>query len=1110
MRGPIIIVICLLATIPCSARIITVDDDGPADYSNVQAAIDAAEEGDEIIVSIGIYYENISFRGNNFILRSTEPLNPIVVAATIIDGHLGGSVVTFTGTESSTCVLSGFTITNGRGTGVGYNYGGGIYGNGTLATIQNNIISGNRTASPYYPCSGFGGGLYDCDGTIQCNIISANFTSGNEGQAWGGGLYGCDGIIRNNIISGNWAFSGWGCYGGGIASCNGTIQNNTIFGNLAGDYGGGLSDCNGTIINCVIWQNTAAEGAQIYASSTPSYSCIQDWTGGGIGNINFDPCFVDAAGGDYHLSLLSPCIDAGDPSYSPSPGETDIDGEPRVFNSHIEIGADEINNEEPLIGVTPGKIEFVSQESGPNPEPQIISIWNAGVDVINWQIIEDCTWLEAWPTNGVSTGQTNEVTLTVDTSTLSIGSYTCTLEVHDLIAINSPQIVSVTLHIFSEIVYVPSRISTIQGAIDHVLDEGNVIVADGIYTGEGNRDIDFRGKAITVRSENGPDTCIIDCNGTEADPHRGFHFHKGEDANSILNGFTITNGYASGNYAGGGGGAVICEHSSPLINNCIIPNNLAEHSGGGIACWEQSRATITNCTFIHNIAKYGGGMLTKDSNTTILNCIFTNNYAEGSQYGQSSGGGMYASGGSPILTGCTFNGNAAYHTGGGMRIQGSSPKLTDCTFSNNSAKDYGAGIANYFSQPSITSCIFAGNALTASKYGGGGGILNYESNPTLKNCAFKENSAPDCGGGISNWASNLEIISCTFNANSAGEWGGGMYSRDHSSLMLTNCVFRENVATERGGGINNSSSDSNLINCLFTGNSATYGGALYNSYSDHTITNVTFIGNSSDFGGAIYNTYKSSTALTNSILWDNIATISGNEIYLALFISRWDFPSEATVSYSDVKGGPAIVYVEPLCTLNWGSGNIDTDPCFVQPGYWDANGTPDDANDDYWIEGDYHLLPGSPCIDAGDPNYIAEPNETDLDGKPRVMGGRIDMGAYEYRPPISAEMDVEPETLNLASKGRWITAFIQLPEDYNVADIDPNSIFLENEIKPARFWLTEDNQTAIAKFNREEVQDILDIGQLELTITGQLTDGNLFVGTDVITVIDKSGGKSPK
>ena len=119
--------------------------------------------------------------------------------------------------------------------------------------------------------------------------------------------------------------------------------------------------------------------------------------------------------------------------------------------------------------------------------------------------------------------------------------------------------------------------STIQAGIDAALDGETVFVADGTYMGEGNRDIDFCGKAITVRSEHGAESCIIDCGGSEEEYHRGFCFHSGEDPKSILDGFTIKNGY----YRDGGG--IYCDSgSSPIIENNIISNNLASYRGGRI------------------------------------------------------------------------------------------------------------------------------------------------------------------------------------------------------------------------------------------------------------------------------------------------------------------------------------------------------------------------------------------------------------------------------------------------------------------------------------------------------------------------------------------------
>ncbi len=250
-------------------------------FATIQRSINASFDGDIIVVAEGTYLENIRFHGKNIVLRSTDPFDPGVVENTIIDGNRSGSVVTFEGTENETCVLSGFTIRNG----CGYD-GGGICGGDwelqTGATIKDNVITGNCGAE-------HGGGLAYCGGTIHNNIIFRN--SGNN-------------------------------EGGGLAYCRGTIRNNTIVGNS----GGGAS-CSGTVVNCIVWGNVPY---QVGGVCVPAYCCIQDWGGGGEGNISADPEFVDGENGNFRLSPSSPCIDAGD-NTSPNFPDTDIRGMHRIM-----------------------------------------------------------------------------------------------------------------------------------------------------------------------------------------------------------------------------------------------------------------------------------------------------------------------------------------------------------------------------------------------------------------------------------------------------------------------------------------------------------------------------------------------------------------------------------------------------------------------------------------------------------------------------------------------------------------------------------------------------------------------------------------------------------
>ena len=362
------------------------------------------------------------------------------------------------------------------------------------------------------------------------------------------------------------------------------------------------------------------------------------------------------------------------------------------------------------------------------------------------------------------------------------------------------------------VVQVPGDFPTIQAAIDGVWDGDTVIVANGTYTGPGNRDIDFKGKAITVRSENGPENCIIDCNGSEAESHRGFYFHNSEGADSALEGFTIINGYGPLMCKEYGcfscGGAIYCHNSSPTINNCIICENVAGYIGGGMYNLNSS-PTLTNCTFYGNSADWGGGMHNSfRSSPTLANCTFSGNSA-----GIYGGGMSNEDNSNPTLTNCAFNENTAGQGGGGMFNFENSPRLTNCTFRGNSTFDYhGGGMSNNGSSPTLSMCTFIGNSAPFF----GGGMSNDGSSPTITNCAFVANSA-DLGGGMSDVIPIMGVASPSpTNCRFSSGWADDCWiSSNSSGPILTNCTFIANSA-QHGEGISNLSlhSSPTLNSCI--------------------------------------------------------------------------------------------------------------------------------------------------------------------------------------------------------------------------------------------------------------------------------------------------------
>ncbi len=543
---------------------------------------------------------------------------------------------------------------------------------------------------------------------------------------------------------------------------------------------------------------------------------------------------------------------------------------------------------------------------------------------------------------------------------------------------------------------IPSDQPTIQAGLDAAAEHDTVLVAPGTYTGVGNRDLDFGGIDRVLLSEAGPEATVIDCESEG----RGFYFHGGESAASVVRGFTITHGWAA--YTESGGGIRCTHYSSPGFVNCVILDNLADWEGGGLYCILSS-PTLSDCTISGNRAKTqsGGGIYGKASSLTLTNCTISENSAE------EEGGGIYAFQGSLSLTNCTLLGSSA-NEGGGVYCEQNSPTVTDCSISENAAQT-GGGIYSIDGSATFTACAILGNSAAIGEEGGGG-IYSMRSTVVLTDCAISSNSTQGYGGGLLSTDSSLILTGCTIagnfgahgggglrcgngsavlekctiSGNSVRAIGGGIYCYD-AIIMLTNCTISDNSSSSYdGGGLSCSWSKMTLRSCTISDNTAgRWGGGLkvqYNLGLPVKLTNCLIIGNSADSGGGLACSDSSTIDLINCTIADNSAHHDGGGIdgwdcfcYLRSSILWGNSPSQARfggglgwigASYSDIQDG-------------WpGEGNIDADPLFLDP----ANG-------------DYHLRAGSPCIDTA---TAAGAPDTDFEGDPRPWGAGYDIGADEY------------------------------------------------------------------------------------------------------------------
>ena len=241
--------------------------------------------------------------------------------------------------------------------------------------------------------------------------------------------------------------------------------------------------------------------------------------------------------------------------------------------------------------------------------------------------------------------------------------------------------------------------TTIQSAIDASSSGDLIIVRDGTYTGTGNRDIDFKGKAVHLKSENGPERCIIDAQGSYGSFRRVFIISHGESC--TIEGLTVRGGFldsSGGNPEAVAGGGVYCSYSSPFLLGNIFCGNYASY-GAAIYINQGSPVICGNRFEDNGSSYYGGGCYIASSDRLLLAMnTFRRNWAD-------RGGGLYLVGVPQSIVNNLFEGNKGFYYGGGVYTSGHfSGTLDENTFTLNYSA-YGGGICANDSSPTISNSI---------------------------------------------------------------------------------------------------------------------------------------------------------------------------------------------------------------------------------------------------------------------------------------------------------------------------------------------------------------------------------------------------------------------
>ena len=739
--------LCALLILNSQAAIVRV----PGEQPTIQAGIDAAAEGDTVLVAPGTYSgegnREIDFHGIDRVLMSSAGAEKTVIELEFLDWWRGFYMHSG---ESAACVVRGFTI---RGATL-VDYGGGFYCQNSHPTIADCIITDN-----------WGGGLYcrDSDPTIERCVIAGNREFGGVTatdsspilkECWvienrcdnrGGGLRLSNSAARltNCTIEGNTSSSS---AGGGIHLWNSspTLTNCTISENLAREgFGGGVSCREGSspsLIECLIRANSAdrsggglscnGEGCSPTLVACSIRENSADWSGGGLScdNEGCAPTLKDCSIESNTAADVGGAVSCGDHA-SPSLTQCTIAGNAAKWgggalfaSSHTEpslINCTLVGNSSPAGGGL-----YSAVESRPSLTNCIL--WNdalAEIEVIDGNPHVTYSAIRGgWPGEGnigadprfcdVSCGQPRNLRLAVDSPCLGAGRGGADIGAWGE-GCEDPVVTSPTL------LEVPEEFPSISTALAAACLGDTIVLAPGSYHESG---LEVPPLGLRVQSQNPGDAAVVTATIVDGGGEDVIYLGPSRiELAATLAGITVT----------GGGRGLEVLGTAASIDRCRIVGNQATFYkwGAGIHC-DRSPATLTRCTIAENVSPaVGGGLCCENASPTLIRCRIVGNSA------YYYGGGLSLSSSSPQLINCVIMANQAEDDGGSaIDCDSSSPKLENCTITNNSTGSRGVGavLCRDLSSPTLINCTIANNS--AGSRGAGGIHCQDSSAPNLKNC----------------------------------------------------------------------------------------------------------------------------------------------------------------------------------------------------------------------------------------------------------------------------------------------------------------------------------------------------------------------------------------